>query len=144
MLSYVIIIVVIVFIIMVNVAVVTVQQLVDQDEVVLHVLLADLAEVGGHDVTHLVEELEHHGGVDVLLGGGGQPDVRALHVQEAGAGDVGDGGAHLLPGVNHVDPEGVHCVPPGDTRKKRSIMTPFNGPLVTWAATFRTHPMSSR
>ena len=91
----------------------TVQQLVDQDEVVLDVLLADLAEVGGHHVAHLVEELEHHGGVDVLLGDGRQPDVGALDVEEAGAGDVGDGGAHLLPGVDHVHAERVHRITPG-------------------------------
>ena len=53
----------------------TVKQLVDEHEVVLDVLLADLAEVGRHDVAHLVQELKHHGGVDVLLGDGRQPDV---------------------------------------------------------------------
>lgn len=55
--------------------VITVQELVNEDEVVLDVFLADLAEVGRHHVTHLVEELEYHGGVDVLLGDGSQPDV---------------------------------------------------------------------
>lgn len=69
----------------------TIQKLVDQHKVVLDVLLADLAEICSHDVTHLVEELEDHGGVDILLGDGSQPDVGALDVEEAGAGDVGDG-----------------------------------------------------
>lgn len=91
----------------------TVQQLVDEHKVVLDVLLADFAEVGGHDVAHLVEELEDHGGVDVLLGDGRQPDVGAFDMEEAGAGDVGHRGSHLLPGVNHVDAEGVDRVAPG-------------------------------
>lgn len=97
----------------------TVQQLVDEHKVVLDVLLADLAKVGRHDVAHLVQELEHHGGVDILLGDGRQPDVGALDVEEAGAGDVGDRGAHLLPGVDHVDAEGVHGVPPGTRQRER-------------------------
>ncbi len=44
-----------------------VEKLVDEDEVVLNVLLADLAEVGLHDVAHLQEELEDHRGVYILL-----------------------------------------------------------------------------
>lgn len=96
----------------------TIEQLVDEHKVVLDVLLADLAKVGCHDVAHLIQELEHHGGVDILLGDGRQPDVGALDVEEAGAGDVGDRGAHLLPGVDHVDAEGVHGVPPGTRQRK--------------------------
>ena len=92
---------------------VTVQQLVDEDKVVLDVLLADLPKVGSHDITHLVEELKHHGSIDVLLGDGGQPDVGALDVEKGGAGDVGDRGAHLLPGVDHVHTERIHRVTPG-------------------------------
>lgn len=91
----------------------TVQQLVDQHKVVLDVLLADFAKVGGHDVTHLVKELKHHGGVDVLLGDGRQPDIGALDMEEAGAGDVGHRGSHLLPGVDHIHAEGVYRVTPG-------------------------------
>ena len=87
-----------------------VEELVDEDEVVLHVLLADLSKVGGHDVAHLEQELEDHGGVDILLGDGGEPDVGALDVEEGGARDVGDGGADLLPRVDHVDAEGVDSV----------------------------------
>lgn len=34
-----------------------------------------------------------------------------LDVEEAGAGDVGDRGANLLPRMDHIDPEGVHSVP---------------------------------
>lgn len=91
----------------------TIEQLVDEHKVVLDVLLADLAKVGRHDVAHLVQELEHHGGVDILLGDGRQPDVGALDVEEAGAGDVGDRGAHLLPGVDYIHAEGVHGIPSG-------------------------------
>lgn len=90
----------------------TIQQLVDEHKVVLDVLLADLAKVGCHDVTHFVEELEHHGGVDILLGDGRQPDVGALDMEEAGAGDVGDRGPNLLPGMNHVHTERIHRIPP--------------------------------
>ena len=56
---------------------------------------AHLAEVALHDLDHLQEELEHHGGVDVLLGDGRQPDVGALDVEEGGARDVGDRRADL-------------------------------------------------
>lgn len=73
----------------------TVQQLVDEHEVVLDVLLGDLPEVGLHDVAHLEQELEHHGGVHVLLGDGGQPDVGALDVEEGRARDVRHRGADL-------------------------------------------------
>lgn len=96
----------------------TVQELVDEHKVVLDVLLADLAKVGRHDVTHLIEELEHHGGVDILLGDSRQPDVGALDMKEAGAGDVGHRGSNLLPGVNHVHAERIHCVTPEIGREK--------------------------
>ena len=56
----------------------TVEQLVDEHEVVLDVLLGDLAEVALHHLDHLEQELEHHGGVHVLLRHRRQPDVRAL------------------------------------------------------------------
>ena len=87
-----------------------VEELVDEDKVVLYILLADLSEVGGHDIAHLEQELEDHGRVDILLGDGGEPDVGALDVEEGGARDVGDGGTDLLPRVDHVDAEGVDGV----------------------------------
>lgn len=90
----------------------TVEQLIDEHKVVLDVLLADLAKVGCHDVTHLVQELEHHGGVDILLSDGCQPDVGALHVEKAGTGDVGHRRSDLLSCVDHVHTERVHCVAP--------------------------------
>lgn len=34
-----------------------------------------------------------------------------LDVKEAGAGNVGDGRAHLLPGMDHVHPKRVHSIP---------------------------------
>ena len=67
----------------------TIQDLVDEDEVVLDVVLGDFAKVVLHDLHHLVQELEHHGGVDILLGDGRHPDVGTLYVEETGAGDVG-------------------------------------------------------
>lgn len=91
----------------------TIQQLIDEDKVVLDVFLADLAKVGGHDITHLVEELKHHSGIDILLGDGSQPDGGAFDVEEAGPGDVGDRRADLLPGMDDIHSECVHCIPPG-------------------------------
>lgn len=37
-------------------------------------------------------------------------------MEEAGAGNVGHRGSHLLPGVNHVHAEGVYRVAPGRER----------------------------
>jgi len=79
---------------------------------VLDVLLADLAKVGSHYVTHLIEEFEDHGSIDILLGDSCQPDVGPLNMEETGASDVGDGAANLLPGVDNIDPKGIHCIPP--------------------------------
>lgn len=90
----------------------TVQQLVYEHEIVLDVLLADLAKVSSHYITHLVEEFEDHGGIDILLGDCCQPDVGPLNVEEAGASDVCDRAAHLLPCVNDIDSKGIHCIPP--------------------------------
>lgn len=101
--------------------IITIQKLVDEDKVVLDVLLADLAEVGRHHIAHLVEELEHHGGVDILLGDGSQPDVGALDVEEAGACDVGDGRADLLASVDHVNPECINRVPPAKNMHKQKL-----------------------
>ena len=58
-----------------------IKNLIDQDKVVLHVLLADLAEVVLHHLDKLQQELEHHGGVHVLLGHRRQPQVRSLDVE---------------------------------------------------------------
>ena len=80
---------------------------------------------------YLVEELEHHGGVDILLGDRRQPDVGALDVEEAGAGDVGDRRAHLLPRMDHVHAERIHRVAPGHTKtgkKRRGSLGTFKRP----------------
>ncbi len=87
-----------------------IEELVDQHKVVLHVLLADLAEVALHDVAHLQEELEDHRRGDVLLGDGGQPKVASFDVEERGSGEIGHRGANLLASVDDVDAEGVHGV----------------------------------
>lgn len=91
----------------------TIEQLVDEHKVVLDVLLADLAKVGCHDVAHLVKELEHHGGVDILLCDRRQPDVGALDMEEAGAGNISHRGPDLLPCMDHVYAERIDCVAPG-------------------------------
>lgn len=88
-----------------------VEQLVDEHEVVLHVLLADLAEVALHHLADLPEELEHHRGVHVLLGHGGDPDVRLLDVKERGARDVGHRRPDLLPGMDDVHSKRIDRVP---------------------------------
>ena len=87
-----------------------IQNLVDEDKVVLDVLLADFAKVVLHHLDHLEEELEHHGGVDILLGDGGQPQVGPLDVEVGGPGNVGHWGPDLAPGVDHIHPEGVHSI----------------------------------
>ena len=80
-----------------------VQQLVDQDEVVLDVFLGNFAEIISHDLDDLVGELEYEGGIDILLGHGGDPNVDALHVKEARTRDVRHRRTNLLTRVNHVN-----------------------------------------
>lgn len=60
----------------------TIEQLVDEHEVVLHILLVHLAEIGLHGVREPVEELEHHRRVDVVPSHSAYPDVSALYVEE--------------------------------------------------------------
>lgn len=55
-----------------------IQQLVDEHEVILDVLLRDLAEVGLHHLDDLQKELKHHRGVHILLGHSRQPNVCSL------------------------------------------------------------------
>ncbi len=97
----------------------TIEQLVDKDEVILDIFLTDLAEVNRHDITHLVKELKHHGGVDILLGDSCQPDVGASDVEEAGPGEVGDRRADLLPGVDDIHPKRVYRISPRGRRRDR-------------------------
>ena len=60
-----------------------IQNLVDEDKVVLDVLLTNFAEVVLHHLDHFKEELKDHGGVDILLGDGRQPQVGPLDVEDA-------------------------------------------------------------
>ena len=62
------------------------------------------------EYSHLQQELEHHSSINILLGDGGYPDVGPADVEEAGAGDVADRGAHLLSGVDHIHSERVHSI----------------------------------
>lgn len=109
----------------------TIQQLVDEHKVVLDILLTDLPKVGRHDITHLVEELEHHSSVDILLGDSSQPDVGALDMKEASAGDVGDRGAHLLSGVDHIHAERVHGIA-SDEKDNTKFSWDNGGRVSTW------------
>jgi hypothetical protein len=65
--------------------------------------------------SHLKEELKHHGRVDILLGDSGHPDIGTADVEEACAGNVGHRRADLLPRVDHIHTECVHCITPADT-----------------------------
>jgi hypothetical protein len=95
----------------------TVQELVDEDEVLADVLLVELAaKVGPEDEDELVEEGEDEGAVDVLLGGGEQVDVAASHVEQRGAADARDGRPHFL-GVDHLQPKRVRHAATDNTEK---------------------------
>ena len=87
-----------------------VEQLVDEDKVILDIFLANFSKVVLHNLYNLQKELKHHGGVDILLGDGGQPQVGPLDVEVGGPGDVGHRGPDLTPGVDHVHSEGVHSI----------------------------------
>lgn len=50
-------------------------------------------------------------------------------MEEAGAGNVGHRGSHLLPGVNHVHAEGVYCVAPGREKSRQSLALWEDGPI---------------
>lgn len=106
-----------------------VQQLVDEHKVVLDVLLADLAKVGLHHLTHLEQELKDHGGVDILPGHCRQPDVGPLDVEEGCPRYVGHGTAHLLSGMDHIHPERVHRIAPA--WKNVPLATPPNDAITT-------------
>lgn len=97
----------------------TIKQFIDEHKVVFDVLLTDLAKVGRHNITHFVEELKHHGSIDILLGDSCQPDVGTFDMEKAGPGNVGHRGSNLLPGVNHVHAEGVHSITPGMQERVR-------------------------
>jgi hypothetical protein len=76
----------------------TIEQLVDKNKVVLDVLLRDLSKVRLHNIDDLKHELENHGGVDILLGDGGHPDIGSLQseigtVLSSGKGFVSKKGA---------------------------------------------------
>ena len=87
-----------------------IQDLVDEYKVILDILLADLPEVILHDIDHLQEELEDHGGVDILLGDGSEPEVGSLDVKVRCSRNVRHRRPHLAPGVDNVDSECVHSI----------------------------------
>lgn len=91
---------------------ITIEELIDQHEVIFNIFLGNLSEVALHDFHHFEQELEDHGGVDILLGNGRQPDVGPLDVHEAGAGDVGHRWPHLLSCMDDIHAECIHCIPP--------------------------------
>lgn len=69
----------------------TVEQLVDEHEVVLNGLLVELAKVAPPQLDEAVEELEDQGGIGVALGDGDEVDVLVLDVAEGGAAEGEDG-----------------------------------------------------
>ena len=87
-----------------------IQNLVDEDKVVLHILLANFAKVVLHHLDHFKQELKDHGGVNILLSDRRKPQVGSLDVEVGGPGDVGHWGPDLAPGVDHVHSEGVHSI----------------------------------
>ena len=87
-----------------------IQNLVDEDKVVLHILLANFAKVVLHHLDHFEEELKDHGGVNILLSDRRKPQVGSLDVEVGGPGDVGHRGPDLTSGVDHVHAEGVHSI----------------------------------
>jgi hypothetical protein len=56
----------------------TIQQLVNQHEVILDVFFGNLAEVRLHDINDFQQELKNHGSVNILLRYGCKPDVCSL------------------------------------------------------------------
>ena len=87
-----------------------IEQLVDQHEIVLDILFANFTEIRLHDLDHLVQELEDHGRVDVLLGHGAQPDIRPFRVEETRSRDVNHGKTRLLTSMNDVDAKGIDSI----------------------------------
>ena len=90
----------------------TIQNLINQYKVVLHILLVQFPEVRLQYFHGFGQQFKHHGRVDVLLRHDGDPDIAPFDVEETGPGDVCHGGPHLLARVDHVDTEGIDSISP--------------------------------
>jgi hypothetical protein len=73
----------------------TIQQLINQDKVVLHSLLVELAKVTAAQLDQAVEKLEDEGGIGVALGDSNQVDILVLDMAKGGAAKGQDGRADL-------------------------------------------------
>jgi len=90
----------------------TVKKLIDEHKVVFDVVLSDFAEVRLHDGHHFRQKLKHQRRIDVLFGRHRQPYVRPFYMEKAGSGDVSDWRSDLLPRMDYVHTECIHCIPP--------------------------------
>ena len=88
--------------------VLTIQELIDEYKVVLDAVLCDGGEVGLENADHLVEKLKHQSSIDVLSGGGHNPDIVASRVEIACPGYIGDGRSHRVTSVDHVHTKCIH------------------------------------
>lgn len=73
----------------------TIQELVNQDEIVLDGLLVELAKVATAELDQAIKELEDERSVRVALGDGDNVDVLVLDMAERGAAEGEDGRADL-------------------------------------------------
>lgn len=100
----------------------TIQELVDEYKVVLDAVLCDGGEVGLENTDHLVEKLKHQSSIDVLSGGGHNPDIVASRVEVAGPGYVGDGRSHRVTSMDHVHTKCIHSRTSVRTYSHRKIV----------------------
>lgn len=89
----------------------TVQQLIDEDEIVFDVLFGNFAKVGLHNVDDFEQELKDHSGVDILFCHRGEPYVGSLYVEERSSGYVGYRRANLLTCMDDVDAKSIDGIP---------------------------------
>ena len=92
--------------------VLTIQEFINENKVVLDAVLCDGGEVRLQNADHLVEKLKHQSGIDILSSGCHNPDIVASRVEVAGPGYVGDGRSHRVTSVDHVHTKRIHSRTP--------------------------------
>ena len=90
----------------------TIQKLIDEHKVVLDAVLCDGGEVRLQYTDHLVQELKDQSGVDVLSGGGHNPDIVTSCVEVACPGYVSDGGSHRVTCMDHIHTKRINTRAP--------------------------------